>query len=79
MQKKKINIRSLERVVTKSWRHIGIKGMCHGHGTCQLKIYKKNYYWVFLYKRERFWPWLESLNFVSLVHLIIDLMKNIIM
>jgi len=79
MEKNKINIRSLERVVTWSWRHIGVKGLCHGHGTYQLKVYKNNYFQVFLSKRERFWPWIESLNVVSLMHLIIDLMKNIIM
>ena len=41
-------------------------------------LYKKNLEWVFLSKSERFWPWLASLTIVSLVYLIIDLMKNII-
>jgi len=34
-----INIRSLEREVTRYWRHISVKGLYHGHSTCQLKIY----------------------------------------
>ena len=58
--------------------HTRVKGLCHGHGTCQLKVYKKNFLWFFLSKRERFWPWLEEPIFVSLLFFVIDLMKDII-
>ena len=61
-----------DQLVTRSWSHTKVKGLCHGHGTCHLKVYKKNFSW------ERFWPWLEEPKFVSLVFLIIDLMKDII-
>ena len=44
-----------------------VKGLGHGNGTCKLRIYKKNYFRVFLSKKERFWPWLEEPKFVSLV------------
>lgn len=32
-----------------------VKG--HGLGIRQWNLYKKNFAWVFLSKRERFWPW----------------------
>ena len=64
--------------MTRSWRHTGVKGLGHGNGTCQLKIYKKNYLLVFLSKRERFWPWLEEPKSCVSCVLINDLMKDII-
>ena len=56
---------SLEETVTRSWKHTRVKVSCHGHGTCHLKVYKKNLLWVFLSKKERFWPWLEEPKFVK--------------
>ena len=67
-----------EEAVTRSWMHTKVKGQCHGHGTCHLKVYKKNFLWVFLSKRERYWPWLENPKSVSLVFLVINLMKDLI-
>ena len=37
------------------------QGLNLGHGTSHLKIYKKNFSWVFLSKRERFCPGSRSL------------------
>lgn len=53
---------ALERsLVTWSWEDSSVKGFCHGLGIRQLKIYKKNFVWVFLSTSERFWPRLTSL------------------
>ena len=63
---------------SRSWKHIKVKGLSHDHGTCHLKAYKKNFFWVFPYERERFWPWHEEAKLVSFLFLVIDLMKDII-
>ena len=42
-----------------------MKGLILARGNFHLKVYKKNYLWVFLSKREMFWPWLEEPTFVS--------------
>ena len=61
----KDNVEEHNKSVTRSWKHKKVKGLCHGHGTCHLNIYKKNSLRVLLSKRERFCPGSRSLTFVS--------------
>ena len=52
------------------------QGLSLGHGTCHLKIYKKNSFRVFLSKGKRLFPGSRSLISGDSCILIIDLMKD---